>query len=93
MVDHCIPTIVSCPAPFEAPAVANDELVPAVVMSRKELLTPKPLVARRPLPLTPAFAKLPILSLVLEASDLESSGAVRCFGGGICPRYCFPIYC
>jgi hypothetical protein len=50
---------------------------PAVAMSLRELAVPRPLATRRPLPLAARPTTFPNFSLVLEASDLESSGAVR----------------
>lgn len=75
------PTLASWVAPFGAdvtPAIAE----PAVVTSRKELeaaLVPP----RRPLVVVLVWPEPPCLSLVLDASDLESSGAARAFEGAI----------
>jgi len=55
----------------------------AVVTSRNELPVATLLVMRRPLPFVVLIVLFPSFSLVLDASDLESSGAGRDFGGGM----------
>lgn len=69
--------------PLIGPAVVANVAASEFAFSLNELLTPRLLATRRPLPLTARPATLPALSLVLEASDLESSGAARDFEGGI----------
>lgn len=73
----------SCPVLPTGPPVVVIVATPAVALSLKELTVPRPLATRRPLPLAARPATFPNFSLVLEASDLESSGAVRGFEGGI----------
>jgi hypothetical protein len=77
------PIAASCVVLPTAPAVAIVERVPTFPLSLRELFTPKPLATRRPLPLTARPMTLPSFSFVLEASDLESSGAALGFEGGI----------
>ena len=75
------PTLASWPAPLGAdvgPAAA----APAVVTSRKELEV-APVPPRRPFVFVVVCPEPPCLSLVLDASDLESSGAARAFEGAI----------
>jgi hypothetical protein len=75
------PTVASCAA---TPATADvEETMPTFELSLKELFIPKPLATRRVLPFTARPTTFPSFSLVLEASDRESSGAVRGFAGGI----------
>src|SRR5271163_3302156 len=74
------PTVASCAT---TPAVADVETTPTFTLSLRELFIPKPLATRRPLPFTARPAIFASFSLVLEASDRESSGAVRDFAGGI----------
>lgn len=55
----------------------------AVATSRNELPTTALLPTRRPLPFNTLLVVAPALSLVLDASDLESSGGGRDLGGAI----------
>lgn len=73
MVDHWIPVLLSELALPDPPATVP--LDPAVTTSRKELPVTAVFPTRRPLPLVAVkLLELPSFSLVLEASDLESSG-------------------
>ena len=65
----------------DAPAIATRG--PAATTSRRELPVAALLATRRPLPLMVAIVLGMIFSLVLLASDLESSGCGRDLGGGI----------
>jgi hypothetical protein len=67
------PVLLSELALPDPPAIVP--LGPAVTTSRNELPTVFALATRRPLPLiTARLLEVPIFSLVLDASDLESSG-------------------
>lgn len=75
------PILASWFDPFEMPAAIE----PDVVTSRNELEVAAPVGTRRPLAVV-ACPELPGFSLVLDASDLESSGAARGFDGAISCR-------
>lgn len=77
------PMAASCAVLMIAPAVAVVETAPTFTLSLRELFTPKPLATRRAFPFTASPTTFPSFSLVLEASDLESSGAVLGLEGGI----------
>lgn len=73
MVDHWMPVLLSELALPEPPAVVP--FGPTVTTSRNELPTVIALTTRRALPLiATTLFDVPIFSLVLDASDLESSG-------------------
>lgn len=75
------PVLLSEFTPPDPPA--GVPLGPAVTTSRRELPVTALLATRRPLPLTLAIVPGLVLSFVLDASDLESSGWGRDLGGGM----------